>query len=471
MESYYYKKYQKYKTKYMMVQIGGLGKEKFSSLSEQSKLLVNSFVKLIADMDVEFDDLVSGSLAERLANAIWDSCQNVSNDLNIKRNVNLLSVANKENDGYLLKKSKPLNKPLNKLIRDDPLVKGSVIELNRIYFDNVAKEIQRYIIKNYGLVGDKMKDAYTISKSDYFGIDLTVCSNFSTEKNESIISEIVKPFYIVHDVLDIVWKRKRTDFVLDLQYYYVPIPRQFHYERVDKGVIMKRYVSGETKTKSGIDPPHQIFLWRGCEEIVKLGIHEIIHLFDDSAIVRIRDRDLYKYFSIDKTHSINLFEARTEGLACLINTMIICANIYGANEYIKELKELWRIEKLFGLYQFAKLLYICGIKSFNEFCDCKKNSNRITDLGRSVEYFIFKSLAIFDLTKFLGGLKDNDGDIFDLIIEKRFNKKIGVIVDTFIGKIDRQDKNSILFKTGRQTILERDIGLDIDYGAYGFIDE
>jgi len=308
-----------------------------------------------------------------------------------------------------------------------------------------------------------MTDAYQITKPDSFEVDLLMASK--SDENQRIVNEITRRLSIIYDSIPSVWKRKNNNLTLFLQYYDVPLLRQFMFTIDQNGIILSSNTAGATI----INPDAHINdmrLWRGGEEVIKLLTHEGIHLFDDT-LDGIKDTA-----SADKVHidfavgekKYMIYECRTEGLACVMNSIILAFEL--SDNFEHAIKEIWTIEKLFGLYQVAKLLYLAGFNSFREFCSPQTDGLRLKDNGASIEYFILKSFAIYQLEEFMLNLRMNDGNVYNLIISVKDSPAIEQIINGLIDRIRDQDKSSILFKTGRQTIIEKDIGILVDYTSY-----
>jgi len=336
----------------------------------------------------------------------------------------------------------------------------NLIGPSRIYIGSAATSVKDYIVEHYGKEGEsKMTDAYQITKPDSFDIDLLMAS--TSNENQRIVNEITRRLSIIHDSISSVWKRKNNNLTLFLQYYDVPLLRQFTFTTDQNSITLSSNTAGATN----INPDARINdmrLWRGGEEVIKLLTHEGIHLFDDT-LDGIKDAasadKVHNDFAVGKKKYL-IYECRTEGLARIMNSIILAFEL--SDNFEQTIKEIWTIEKLFGLYQVAKLLYLAGFNSFREFCSPQTEGMRLKDNGASIEYFILKSFAIYQLEEFMINLKMNDGNVYNLIISAKDSQAIERIINSLIDKIRGQDKSSILFKTGRQTVIEKEIGIAVD---------
>jgi hypothetical protein len=332
---------------------------------------------------------------------------------------------------------------------------------SRFDIQRAASSIKDYIVKHYGNENEsKMTDAYQIVKQNSFQVDLLIASH--SKDNLHIVNEIAKRLSIIDHSISVGWKKKNTNFILSMQYYDVPLLRQFKFVN---GILVSN-TAGSTSInhEAGIN---NMYIWRGGEEMIKLLTHEGVHLFDGQVSNGIKDDEWANRAHLDfcigeKGYLVD--EGRTEGLACLMNSIIIASEL--SDKFESEIVEMWSIEKLFGLYQVAKLLYLAGFNSFRQFCSPSTETLRLLDGGTSIEYFIFKSLVIYNLEQFMLALKLNDGVMYDLIMTTKESSPFEKLIDVLINKIKNQDKESILFKTGRQTILEKEIGIAVDYNAY-----
>jgi len=192
------------------------------------------------------------------------------------------------------------------------------------------------------------------------------------------------------------------------------------------------------------------------EEIIKVLIHEYLHLngFDmpfRPNNINLVDSDFDKNWRINKTNNgLFLNETVTELMAQLINVVFVanrCNNIIDINTLID-------LEIKFGLFQTAKILYISGINTMEEFLD-KNSKTTVNESTNTVEYHIFKTILAINLGKFIELYKQKDLDgIKKLIIDYANNREYQIIINKLIKKLSTLNNNKFITTTGRMSIIE-----------------
>lgn len=183
---------------------------------------------------------------------------------------------------------------------------------------------------------------------------------------------------------------------------------------------------------SGSSGMNTINIWRK-EEVIKVTIHELFHLFncdghrnDSSEILQIY-RKKYNITS-DK---INTFEAYTEIWANIINCFLLSNNEY--KQFVHNL----HIEKFWCQFQSQKIL------SINKIQDINRHTNTLA-------YFIIRYEIYNNLKKFIQLFGDriccNSKLYFKFLKENKVINK-----DDFIKKIN---KKTFIYKTLRMSALE-----------------
>ena len=242
------------------------------------------------------------------------------------------------------------------------------------------------------------------------------------------LSEIFKRILIVDNL------RKKHNIAQYKKYMIFLLPSLKLKSFKDIKVFTPKNVnSGDTSPYSN----GRVFIYRR-EELLKVLIHEMIHYMNiDKRFKNNFNYDLSKIFSYQKKTDVEIF---VESLACIINVILAGGNIV----------ENWRIELLFSLYQTGKILFISGFKSFEKF---KERENIVKQTTNACEYHILKSLVIFNLDKFINEIYFNqDYDkMVNIIIESSRDIEYINIVNTFINNMDT---SSLLYETGRMTIIE-----------------
>jgi len=159
-----------------------------------------------------------------------------------------------------------------------------------------------------------------------------------------------------------------------------------------KGELISRYVnSGLTVYDSSY-----VCVYRR-EEVIKVLIHEFIHLFNID----------YKYGATNTRiddmfcrNSINLNESFTDGLACYLNC-ILCS-IVNRTDFKKNMqKEINHIIKMAAkVYQYYNIQRTC--------------SHHTTEQTNTVAYYIVKGMLFYNFTGFKRYLADNRSMLQDL---------------------------------------------------------
>lgn len=148
------------------------------------------------------------------------------------------------------------------------------------------------------------------------------------------------------------------------------------------------------------------------EEMPKAIIHETNHcVYLDSLIFPLTfpiSYNLAKEFAIKDPNSKEelkdpfFSESFVEGVATILNIIITAQELSSDQETFNEtFQEMWQREKIWGIFQSAKMLYLSGFKSFKEFLEPEKTEKRILETTAAVEYHILKAVLIYNPAKFL----------------------------------------------------------------------
>ncbi len=190
------------------------------------------------------------------------------------------------------------------------------------------------------------------------------------------------------------------------------------------------------------------------EELFKLMLHEFFHLSGlDFKIENDSNGRFNKVWNVYKIGSgLLLNESIVEALASVVNiviTNIICQN--------NDIRYYFDNEIKFGLLQTAKILYISGFDSVIQLID-PKYRKKVIETTSTVEYHIFKTIILMNFNKFIKLLRENkieeiENMIYDFVKNSKYFR---FYVDSIINKlkIGHNDKDDILFNTGRMTITE-----------------
>lgn len=194
--------------------------------------------------------------------------------------------------------------------------------------------------------------------------------------------------------------------------------------------------SGVSIFQSGTTPQINIFR---KEEINKLIIHEMVHCLDmDDRNIAI---DFSKIFNIPPQNDYKVYEAYTEFMAVVINTMI------------SHDKENWQAafaaEQRFALFQIAKILVHYGFANISEFnrpycCDKFRQETEV------FSYFFIKAALLFRADEFLA----RETQSRKIYIEFAKNPQFLAHIDAYMAYIiaNRRNIPIDLWNTLRMTI-------------------
>lgn len=174
-----------------------------------------------------------------------------------------------------------------------------------------------------------------------------------------------------------------------------------------------------------------------------------------------------------------LTESLTEALALVGHIGITSLEMtQGGNkdgDEWKKFKDLWNLEKSFSLFQAAKLLHLAGFDTLEEFLSPKDHQKRFKETTSTAEYYILKTLLIYDTGAFLNSVmkdgvspkKDNGvirEELKALIMENSKNpslkESINTLMDVFKRKMKeggegaRELREGLLFQNQRMTLVE-----------------
>lgn len=187
--------------------------------------------------------------------------------------------------------------------------------------------------------------------------------------------------------------------------------------------------SGSTSNRSYIQ------IWRK-EEMFKVFIHELIHLFSYGFVDNrgIAKKSLKDKINIDKNCLILPNEAYVDTWAIILNSL------YLANRL--KLKDMFQFilknEIYFCMYQTAKIIKHYGFTKFDDLFD--KNHPKEIKQGTSVfSYYIIKSSLLFNFDKFMDFTQN-----FDFINFKETNQNLEKFNELIIHCLtDRKFKNEV----------------------------
>lgn len=195
------------------------------------------------------------------------------------------------------------------------------------------------------------------------------------------------------------------------------------------------------------------------EEMAKVLVHEFLHLiyFDHGTTVSNDQLEKFCAFHGD----FLLSEAVVEAMTCILNTIFIAADYWQARQRneVKILNQMWNLERMFGIFQAAKILVACGFNNLNEFFEPAKTTKRIFQETHTAEYHILKAILLQNPTKLIHILSEknsqayDDKQILELIIENKAS--LEPLMNQFIRAIETDKLPDKLAQTLRMTILDQ----------------
>lgn len=192
------------------------------------------------------------------------------------------------------------------------------------------------------------------------------------------------------------------------------------------------------------------------EELSKLLFHELIHRANLEHRVKGHQDVINRWgrkWAINRIDDgdIMFTESFVEVMAQFINIVTI------SEMCDADFDDLWKNELMFGIYQTAKILYLSGFKTNRDFVT-RATEKRVNESTSAAEYHIFKTILMLNFNEFMrlyrgGSIKDLLEMVYDFALN---NGDYNEMVDSLILSFDKTN-GSDLFRTGRMSIVERDI--------------
>ena len=297
--------------------------------------------------------------------------------------------------------------------------------------------------------------------------NITVSSPFISDDISESLKQLRKHKYVTfvtnnsHIHLNIYYKNEDLKFFLNkiieaicflfnlsehnveectINYYLVDNKKELQ----NKNYLLEHLTKKEVN--SGSCSPGLINIWRK-EEVLKVTIHEIIHLLDydlkniDTIVI-----EYYKKKYLVSSSNMNIYEAYTEIWANLINIYLIIKNQKQAKTLFAKYIEY---EKFFVNYQACKIFYITGLTKKN--IDIDRETNILP-------YYIIRNELFSNLKDFLNYCKKNNINYIKL--QKNLNN---YFFSTNKCKSNdrlfktKKNRNSLLYKTTRMSSIELDL--------------
>jgi len=391
---------------------------------------------------------------------------------------------------------------LNFLMQDsdkffEAFVEKTLQQDRKLFFYHSNSLIQR-VAREIFEIQDKFNIKVSInSKLDFFShqfVPMLIFKEFSQSFNSLVLYDMQNVplhFWVpnspkdnAHKLEDSVMKQlaRRARTILFMQqelldkkevdeWNIILLPSKFKKIFPKKGEVFSRGHINSAETNSFI-VPNSLTVFRR-EEMSKTFVHEMFHRINIEKAFKQKSEDLGKwclqYFAIKPNRKILANEALTEALASIANVVMSAYEVclIKEEEFDTLLKEMWNMERIFSLYQSAKMLFLSGFDTFDEFFSPSKTEKRVVQDTAAAEYHILKAMLVYDINRFLGIVTNKDIEsiskqqeafknlIFDVGSDKTY-KNFRDTIDSLISYFKNNEKHQQLnlFKTGRMTIVE-----------------
>jgi hypothetical protein len=223
---------------------------------------------------------------------------------------------------------------------------------------------------------------------------------------------------------------------------------------------------GIANISSGVTTYNGLMVLSRKEELPKLLIHELIHFLGlDGDFFNLNNEELYESkekftnfnivsFCVEKNISSFVYESYTEFLSNILNCLFISLEIPDGD--ISIMFETLELERMYSIYQTAKLLYYFGFDNFDTFFNnCKGNINSknrkfFTDtlyldytIIRSIMFFSFQEvLEIMEIKNNLLKIKNEKNNFYvklQKIVNQTLyeNREYAKVLDFFLKQIPK----------------------------------
>lgn len=254
----------------------------------------------------------------------------------------------------------------------------------------------------------------------------------------NLITEIVNADKLIHHVSRYFGNKKNYNFVLQL----LPTDAKKVFNR--KIFTVNSVNSAEINFRI-----NSIRIFRK-EELLKVLYHELLHLYDfDANYNNISNQRRWDELWAVDTKKLLMYETITETFAELLNLIVNFG--VSCENYEKEIE--------FGLGQTAKILYLSGFTSIEEFLDKNKTNKRIKESTSATCYHIFKTICLINIAEVFVYYKHNKvHKILGLIYnyahhDDEYKSNINKLIEYLKQNFNKNPELS----TGRMTILEKTI--------------
>tara|TARA_Y100001958_G_C21247581_1_gene579092 strand:- start:4419 stop:5420 length:1002 start_codon:yes stop_codon:yes gene_type:complete len=305
--------------------------------------------------------------------------------------------------------------------------------LNELYhrFENTFKKMSSDFLSNIERIDSIYNNTHSYKNNIIFKTKtvINILNNnqkininiyYNNDKIDDFINYIL---FVIHFML------KYSNFNENFQIDYLLTDHKKEINSKERGQIFT-----ENEINSGLTyfNKNKIIIWRK-EEIFKVTIHELIHLF------RLGTNQNYinlvnhykKIYSISSKYVL-IDEAYTEFLAILVNSYLISKFLKKTYNYFVYLLKL---EINFTKYQCEKIIYLS-----------RKNNVDIIDINKHTQvlsYFFIK----YDMFK-------NIDNMIKLILINNLNDIEKILIDSKSIRYNKINKNNKEFKTMRMSLNE-----------------
>ncbi len=193
------------------------------------------------------------------------------------------------------------------------------------------------------------------------------------------------------------------------------------------------------------------------EELLKNSVAEMLRILDIEKILHevTASKWLKKRCAVQRDdQELSCKESLIESVATIITTLINAVEMSTKKTSKKVLRKAWALEKSFALYQAAKLLYVSGFESVEEFLNPAKTVNRVRETVPSAEAFMFRAALLFKPEQLLLILKDKSHESLEkLILTNMEDSVFNACINQLLSWLKKHHKPTELFMTGRITLM------------------
>lgn len=195
------------------------------------------------------------------------------------------------------------------------------------------------------------------------------------------------------------------------------------------------------------------------EEFLKNIVHEALHGFSVEQGIN-KDQassTLTNTYAIKRIDNgpVLLAEALIEGLTHITHTLYTASEQPGST-FEGRLVNLWALEKSFAFYQSAKMLFISGFDSLQEFLEPHSTEKRVTQTTAAAEYHLLKTALIHTPEKLLRIVinpRNKQQKLLDLLQQNFADPTFNQEITRFLDWLKKGNNLAPLFTTGRVTVV------------------